>query len=83
MISAVYRGWRYADDVRRLYGADAFLEKPLRLDELRHVLEGCLSGSGAVAQPADLEIQAGPALQEAARNLDPESREQMRKLFMD
>ncbi len=23
MISAVYRGWRYADDVRRLYGADA------------------------------------------------------------
>ncbi len=67
MISAVYRGWRYADDVRRLYGADAFLEKPLRLDELKHVIEGCLSDSGAAAQPADLEIQAGPALQEAAQ----------------
>ncbi len=66
MISAVYRGWRYADDVRRLYGADAFLEKPLRLDELKHVLEKCVSESGSVASPEELNKMANEALQEAA-----------------
>ncbi|MBW1807372.1 MAG: response regulator [Deltaproteobacteria bacterium] len=66
MISAVYRGWRYADDVRRLYGADAFLEKPLRLDELKHVLDKCVSESGSVASPEELNKMANDALQEAA-----------------
>jgi DNA-binding response OmpR family regulator len=66
MISAVYRGWRYADDVRRLYGADAFLEKPLRLDELKHTLDRCLRDKGAPADPEELSAKANAALQRAA-----------------
>jgi DNA-binding response OmpR family regulator len=31
MISAVYRGWRYAQDVKEIYGADDYFEKPFRL----------------------------------------------------
>lgn len=68
MISAVYRGWRYADDVRRLYGADAFLEKPLRLDELKHVLDGVLQGRPAGASQADMSEKAAAALQRAAQS---------------
>jgi len=67
MISAVYRGWRYAKDVKALYGADAFLEKPLRLDELRHTLEGAIEGSTRAASPEELSIKAHAALQQAAR----------------
>lgn len=66
MISAVYRGWRYAKDVKALYGADAFLEKPLRLDELRHTLESALEGSTQAATPEELSIKAEAALKEAA-----------------
>ena len=35
-----------------LYGADAFLEKPLRLDELRHTLEGAMEASTQAATRA-------------------------------
>ncbi len=66
MISAVYRGWRYAKDVKRLYGADAFLEKPLRLDELKHLLQQALDRRADAASPDELSIKASAALQAAA-----------------
>jgi DNA-binding response OmpR family regulator len=31
MISAVYKGWRFAEDVKSTYGADDYFEKPFRL----------------------------------------------------
>lgn len=31
MVSAIYRGWRYAQDAKETYGADDFFEKPFRL----------------------------------------------------
>jgi CheY-like chemotaxis protein len=66
MVSAVYRGWRYADDVRRLYGADDFLEKPLRLEELKRALERALASREAVQSQAELTAQARQALEAAA-----------------
>ncbi len=36
MISAIYRGWRIAEDIKTTYQVDAFLEKPFRVAELRH-----------------------------------------------
>lgn len=66
MISAVYRGWRYANDVRRLYGADHFLEKPLRLDELRHVLLGLLDQDTAHPSTDQMCEQANSELHKAA-----------------
>ena len=66
MISAVYRGWRYADDVKKLYGADAFLEKPLRLDELAHNLKTAISERNEAISADDLSTKATLALQAAA-----------------
>jgi DNA-binding response OmpR family regulator len=40
MMSAVYRGWRFAQDARETYGADDFIEKPFHIaDMLRRVDE--------------------------------------------
>jgi DNA-binding response OmpR family regulator len=39
MISAIYRGWRIAEDIKTLYGVDSFLEKPFRIAELRRQTE--------------------------------------------
>jgi DNA-binding response OmpR family regulator len=35
MISAMYRGWRIAEDITNTYGVDSFLEKPFRVADLR------------------------------------------------
>jgi DNA-binding response OmpR family regulator len=33
MISAIYRGWRYAQDLKDSYGVDEFIEKPFKIAE--------------------------------------------------
>jgi DNA-binding response OmpR family regulator len=45
MVSAVYRGWRFAEDLRRSYGVDEFLEKPFRIGEVVAAVERALSGT--------------------------------------
>ncbi|MEM6732390.1 MAG: response regulator, partial [Myxococcota bacterium] len=45
MISAIYRGWRIAEDIKETYQVDAFLEKPFRVAELRHQVERLLESS--------------------------------------
>ncbi len=42
MISAVYRGWRFAEDLRQSYGVDAYLEKPFKMSELVSAVETAL-----------------------------------------
>jgi DNA-binding response OmpR family regulator len=38
MVSAIYRGWRVAEDLKSSFGVDAFLEKPFKMaDVLTHV----------------------------------------------
>ncbi len=44
MMSAVYRGWRFAQDVKESYGADAYLEKPFRLEEVVRTVAELLAG---------------------------------------
>ncbi len=45
MMTAIYRGWRFAQDARDSYGAVDYVEKPFRLDDLlRRVEEALLSG---------------------------------------
>jgi DNA-binding response OmpR family regulator len=46
LMSAVYRGWRYANDARDAFGADDFLEKPFHLPDLLKRVQLRL-GSGA------------------------------------
>ncbi|MBN2802998.1 MAG: response regulator [Deltaproteobacteria bacterium] len=39
MISAIYRGWRYAQDLKDSYGVDDFIEKPFKLAEFLEKVE--------------------------------------------
>lgn len=42
MISSVYRGWRFARDLKDTYGVEAFIEKPFTLDVLWNTVERVL-----------------------------------------
>jgi DNA-binding response OmpR family regulator len=42
MISAVYRGWRFAEDLKQSYGVDAYLEKPFKMADLVAAVERAL-----------------------------------------
>jgi CheY-like chemotaxis protein len=46
MVSAVYRGWRFSEDLRRSYGVEAFIEKPFRIGEVVAAVGGGRSGDG-------------------------------------
>lgn len=68
MMTAIYRGWRFAEDARETYGAEDYVEKPFRLDDLlRRVEEALLSGgarAAAAAATAHDEEAADPRLAE-------------------
>jgi DNA-binding response OmpR family regulator len=51
IVSAVYRGWRYAHDARETFGADEYMEKPFHIVELLRRVKELLDGAQA-AQPA-------------------------------
>ena len=64
MVSAIYRGWRVAEDLKTSYGVDAFLEKPFKVaDVLLHV-ERALEGRRSEVPDEDdvLSREAGAAL---------------------
>lgn len=52
MISAIYRGWRMAEDIKNLYRIDDFIEKPFRINELRRRAELLLSRPGVSQLPS-------------------------------
>jgi DNA-binding response OmpR family regulator len=58
MISAVYRGWRFAEDLKQNYGVDAYIEKPFRITEVTKAIEGVLSARGGDPQPNREKISA-------------------------
>lgn len=45
MMTAVYRGWRFAEDARDTYGAEDYVEKPFRLDDLLRRIEAVLEST--------------------------------------
>ena len=42
MVSAVYKGWRFAEDVQASYKVDAYIEKPFRVAEVIEAVERAL-----------------------------------------
>jgi CheY-like chemotaxis protein/Fe2+ transport system protein FeoA len=69
MMTAIYRGWRFAQDARDSYGAVDYVEKPFRLEDLlRRIEEAMLSGGDRPAPVADGE-ESGSALVAHGREL--------------
>lgn len=57
MISAIYRGWRFAEDLKQECGVDYFFEKPFRIDELLRAVDTVLAGiRHAGASPAEHDV---------------------------
>jgi DNA-binding response OmpR family regulator len=71
MMSAVYRGWRFAQDARETFGADDYIEKPFHLsDVLRRVQERISAPprpSPEQRDAADSSYQEGLRLVEAGK----------------
>jgi DNA-binding response OmpR family regulator len=68
LMSAIYRGWRYANDARDAFGADDFLEKPFHLPELLKRVQLRLGSSApqqAVSDKAEKLYAEGMDLLEA------------------
>jgi len=66
MMTAIYRGWRFAQDARETYGAEDYIEKPFRLDDFMRrvdaVLEATSSRRSEQAPSADPLLQRGKEL---------------------
>jgi DNA-binding response OmpR family regulator len=58
MVSAVYRGWRYAEDLKSTCGVDHYLEKPFRIADVTRAVEDCLRPGRAAEAPENRDISA-------------------------
>jgi len=71
MMTAIYRGWRFAQDAREAYGAEDYIEKPFRLDDLvrrvESVLEATASRGPTRPSGGDLMLRRGKELLLAGR----------------
>jgi CheY-like chemotaxis protein len=54
MVSAVYRGWRIAEDLKSSYGIEEYLEKPFKIGDVWEAVNRCLCAreEDAVGAPA-------------------------------
>jgi len=73
MVSAVYRGWRYAEDLKQSCGVDFYLEKPFRIAEVLRAIELSLArrvetepGKGS-PEEAQRALDAGVRAYQAGR----------------
>jgi DNA-binding response OmpR family regulator len=65
MVSAVYRGWRIAQDVKQAYGVDAYIEKPFKVQELIDTVEKALHTSRTPdANPEEMSGESERLLKE-------------------
>ncbi len=83
MVSAIYRGWRIAEDIKSTYRVDDFMEKPFRIQELRGRVQRLLKHSVPGTTPDELGTQAkdlfNQAISEFQQEHYPESFEFLRR----
>jgi DNA-binding response OmpR family regulator len=74
MMTAIYRGWRFAQDAREAYGAEDYVEKPFRLDDLLRRVESALHAGGqrpgAPVDAAGPQVAKGRELLQAGKLQD-------------
>ncbi len=77
MMTAIYRGWRFAQDAREAYGAEDYIEKPFRFEDMLRRIDAVLEATASRAQgdgaAAAAEVARGKELMLANRL--PEARQ--------
>ena len=77
MMTAIYRGWRFAQDARETYGAEDYIEKPFRFEDMLRRIDAVLEATASRAQgdgaAAAAEVARGKELMLANRL--PEARQ--------
>ena len=68
MMTAIYKGWRFAQDARDSYGASDYVEKPFRMEDLLRRMERAMREAAAPA-PAQPETEPHAAVVARAREL--------------
>jgi tetratricopeptide (TPR) repeat protein len=68
MVSAIYRGWRFAEDLRESYGVNVFLEKPFKISDVVTAVERALEGRGE--EHDDEEELSGQASEALTSGID-------------
>jgi DNA-binding response OmpR family regulator len=63
MVSAVYRGWRYAEDLKQSCGVDHYIEKPFRIADVMAAVESCLAENAPDTQEPDSSESSADAEQ--------------------
>jgi len=56
MISAIYRGWRFARDLKESYGVDEFVEKPFKIQQLLKIVETMLRSKTSAPRESKEEM---------------------------
>ena len=65
MVSAVYKGWRFAEDLKTSYGVDAYIEKPFRVGDVVRAVENAIESRSsrvddeAISAEAEKMLNAG------------------------
>jgi len=74
IMTAVYRGWRFAQDARENYGAEDYVEKPFRTDDLVRrielVLESTAARDDTGRQAAQPVLERGKELAAAGKHAE-------------
>jgi DNA-binding response OmpR family regulator len=60
MVSAVYKGWRVAEDARSSYGVDAYVEKPFRLGDVVSAIDKALAAAAQRTPQVPARQEARP-----------------------
>ena len=59
MMTAVYRGWRFAKDTRQSYGTHDYIEKPFRIDYLLRLVDAALKAKSMEPSPVVAIVERG------------------------
>jgi DNA-binding response OmpR family regulator len=70
IMTAVYRGWRFAQDARESYGAQDYIEKPFRVDDLLRRIEAVLEARDTRPTAAAVALVASGRAAMAEGRLD-------------
>lgn len=68
MVSAIYRGWRFAADLKQSYGVTDFLEKPFKISRVVEAVERALDGKAPEERAETLSEEASDFLQKGIQS---------------